>query len=88
VAITQFQPIVAYQLGRGWALSAGDLHFTYDWKRGGLAALPIGFQLRVVRKIVDQAFRISVNPQWNLRHITGADKATIVFGLTLLIPGG
>ena len=29
-AVSQLQPIVAYQLGGGWALSAGDLQFTYD----------------------------------------------------------
>ena len=31
VAITQLQPVISYQLGHGWALSAGDLQFTYDW---------------------------------------------------------
>ncbi len=86
LAITQLQPIVAYQLGSGWALSAGDLQFTYDWNRNEWVSIPIGFQIGVVRPIAGQPFRFSVNPQWNLKDITGANKAKIVFTATLLAP--
>ncbi len=88
VGITQLQPIVAYQLGPGWALSAGDLQFTYDWERGEWVSVPVGFQIGVVRPIAGQAFRFSVNPQWNLHNIAGAEKVKIVFGVTLLAPAG
>ncbi len=86
VGITQLQPIVAYQLGNGWALSAGDLQFTYDWERGEWKSVPIGFELGVVRPIAGQAFRFAVSPQWNLRDSEGADKAKVMFRLTLLVP--
>jgi len=86
VAITQIQPIVAYQLGGGWALSAGDLQFAYDWERDEWVSIPIGFQIGVVRSIGGQPFRLSVNPQWNLKDITGANKSKIVFTLVLLAP--
>jgi len=33
VGISQIQPVATYQLGQGWALSAGDAQFTYDWER-------------------------------------------------------
>jgi hypothetical protein len=44
--------------GAAGPLSAGDLQFAYEWKRGGWVSLPIGFQLGVVRKIAGQAFRL------------------------------
>ncbi len=79
--------VVPYQAS-GWALSSGDLQFTYDWQRGEWVSVPIGVQIGVVRRIAGQAFRVSVNPQWNLSDIAGADKATIVLGITLLAPAG
>jgi hypothetical protein len=86
VGITQIQPIVAYQLGRGWALSAGDLQITYDWKQGQWVQLPVGFQIGVVRPIAGQPFRFSANPQWNLKNITGAVESSIIFTVALLVP--
>ena len=86
VAITQLQPIVAYQLGHGWALSAGDLQFVYDWNRDEWVSLPIGFQIGKVQRVAGQAMRFSLNPQWNLKDITGATKAKVVFTVTVLAP--
>ena len=86
VGITQIQPIIAYQLGSGWALSAGDLQFTYDWKRDEWVSLPLGFQIGKVRQVAGQAMRFSLNPQWNLAEISGANKAKLVFTVTLLAP--
>jgi len=86
VGITQVQPIVAYQLGQGWALSAGDLQFTYDWERGGWVSVPIGFQIGVVRRVAAQPVRFALNPQWNLRDVAGAPKVQVTFTVTLLAP--
>lgn len=86
-AISQLQPIVAYQLGSGWALSAGDLQFTYDWNGGGWVSIPIGFQLGVVHKVGGQPFRFSVNPQWDLADISGVASSKVVFTVTMLAPG-
>ena len=86
VAITQLQPIVAYQLGSGWALSAGDLQFVYDWELDEWVSLPLGFQIGKVQRVAGQAMRLSLNPQWNLKDIDGANKAKVVFTVTLLAP--
>ena len=85
-AVTQLQPIVAYQVGGGWALSAGDSQFTYDWKSGEWTSLPLGFQIGVVRRLAGQPFRFFINPQWNQAHIADEDRSTIVFGVTMLVP--
>ena len=87
-AISQLQPIIAYQLGHGWAISAGDLQFTYDWKRGEWVLIPFGAQLGVVQRLGRQPFRFSVTPQWNTAHIPGADQFKIVFTVALLAPAG
>jgi hypothetical protein len=86
VGLTQIQPIVAYQLGSGWALSAGDLQFTYDWERDEWVSLPLGFQIGKVLPVAGQAMRFALNPQWNLADIPGANKNKIVFTITVLAP--
>jgi hypothetical protein len=88
VGISQLQPVITYQLGHGWALSAGDSQFTYDWKQHEWTNLPLGFQLGVVRVVAKQPFRFYVNPQWNVKNSTGAVKSKVVFGITLLAPAG
>ena len=88
VAISQLQPIVAYQLGGGWALSAGDLQFIYDWEDGQFVSVPIGFQIGKVLSLAGQPMRLSLNPQWNLREIEGATETKIVFTAAILAPTG
>jgi hypothetical protein len=86
--ISQIQPVITYQLGHGWALSAGDAQFTYDWERDEWTHVPLGIQIGVVRVVAKQPFRFSVNPQWNFKNITGTVKLRVVFGITLLAPAG
>jgi hypothetical protein len=88
VGISQIQPVIAYQPGHGWALSAGDTQFTYDWERDEWTNVPLGFQIGVVRIVAKQPFRFYVNPQWNFKDITGAVKSKVVCGVTLLAPAG
>lgn len=85
-AISQVQPIVAYQLGGGWALSAGDLQFSYDWNAGRFVSLPIGAQIGVVAPVAGQPFRFSLNPQYNFADVTGAERFKVVFNVALLAP--
>ena len=87
-AISQFQPVVAYQLGSGWALSAGDLQFIYDWHAKTWVSVPLGFQLGVVQPVAGQPIRFSINPQWNLRELIGQPRSKIIFTVTLLAPTG
>ena len=87
-AISQVQPIVAYQLGGGWALSAGDLQFVYDWKADRWTSIPIGFQLGKVTHIGRQPVRWAINPQYNLKSNDGLPEWKFVFTFTLLVPAG
>jgi hypothetical protein len=73
-AVSQLQPVIAYQLGHGWSLSAGDLQFAYDgrWKNG--RARHSASNLAKVTKLGKLRVRLSVNPQYSLIDCTGLDK--------------
>lgn len=85
-ASSQLQPVIAYQLGHGWALSAGDLQFTYDWKSERWVNVPIGFQLGKVIRLGKLPVRFSVNPQYNLMDRDGYNKWSVSFTFTMLFP--
>jgi hypothetical protein len=86
VAITQIQPIAAYQLGSGWSLSLGDLQWPYDWKRSEFVSMPIGLQLGKVLPVAKQPMRFAVNPQYDLKDLPGGSRFKILFTITLLLP--
>jgi hypothetical protein len=87
-AISQLQPIIAYQLGGGWSLSAGDLQFVYDWQNSRWLSIPIGLQLGKVLRIAGQPIRLAINPQYNFKDDDGLDAWKLVFTLALLVPSG
>jgi hypothetical protein len=86
-AISQLQPIAAYQLGDGWSLSLGDLQFVYDWKDSRWLSAPIGAQLGKVTQIAGQPIRFALNPQYNFIDETGFPGLKVSFSATLLFPG-
>ena len=86
IGISQLQPIVAYQLGHGWSLSAGDLQFVYDWERNAFVSLPVGFQVGKVQRVGGQPLRFAVNPQYNFKDLPGADRFKTVLTVSLLVP--
>lgn len=85
-ALSQIQPVIAYQLGHGWALSAGDAQFSYDWEAGRWLNVPIGFQIGKVTKIGGLPMRFSINPQYNLKDDPGLPEWQVSFTVTALFP--
>ena len=88
VAISQIQPIVAYQLGDGWSLSLGDLQWPYDWDRGEFVSMPLGVQVGKVLPVAGQPMRFSLNPQFDLKDLPGASRFKVLFTIQLLLPEG
>jgi hypothetical protein len=86
VAVSQLQPIAAYQLGTGWSLSLGDLQYLYDWKRGEWLSLPVGVQLGKVLPIAGQPMRFAVNPQYDFKKAPGAPRFSVSVTVQLLLP--
>lgn len=85
-AVTNIQPVIAYQLGDGWSLSAGDLQFSYDWESSRWLSLPIGFQLGKVTKIGNQPMNFSINPQYNFADDAFLPEWSLTFTITALFP--
>jgi hypothetical protein len=88
IGISSLQPVLAYQLGSGWALAAGDAQWTYDWDRSEFVNLPIGLQLSKVASIGGQSVKWSINPEYNLRNLQELPEWSIRLGFALLVPGG
>jgi hypothetical protein len=86
-AISQIQPIIAYQIGNGWSLSAGDLQWAYDFKNSRWQSFPIGFQVGKVSKIGKQPVRYAFNPQYNLVDFDGSEGWSVSFTFAMLVPG-
>jgi hypothetical protein len=86
VAISQIQPILAYQLGSGWSLSLGDLQWPYDWDRDEFLSMPIGVQLGKVMPVAKQPMRFAVNPQYDMKDLPGGSRFKVLFTITLLLP--
>jgi hypothetical protein len=86
-AVSQLQPVIAYQLGQGWSLSAGDLQFAYDWKNDRWLSIPIGIQLGKVTRVGKQPVRWAVNPQYQLKDDPGLEEWSVALTFTLLLPG-
>ncbi len=85
-AVTQIQPILAYQLGNGWSLSLGDLQYAYDWEASRWTNVPIGWQVGMVTKLGNQPARFFINPQYNLRNRDGLTEWSVTGGVTFLLP--
>jgi hypothetical protein len=85
-SISQFQPIIAYQLGNGWAVSAGDLQWVYDWRAGEWLSQPLGAQIGKVTRIGGQPIRWAVNPQFDLVDDPGTARWSVAFTFALLVP--
>ena len=84
--LSQLQPVIAYQLGHGWSISAGDLQFIYDWKASQWLSVPVGFQIGKVTKFGDLPVRLAVNPQYNLIDRAGLNEWSISFSFSALLP--
>lgn len=85
-AISQLQPVLAYQLGNGWSVSAGDLQYVYDWEASQWLSAPVGFQIGKVLKLGDQPIRLAANPQYNLIDRDGLNEWSITLTFTALFP--
>lgn len=87
IGISSLQPVIAYQLGNGWAVATGDAQWTYDWERSAFVNLPVGLLLSKVASIGGQSVKWSINPEYNLRDQQGLPKWTVRLGFSLLVPG-
>lgn len=84
--ITALQPILAYNIGNGWALATGDAQWTIDWDSGQFVNIPIGIQVGKIFKLGSQLCRWTINPEYNARSVPGTPHWTVRFNFILLVP--
>lgn len=82
--LSSLQPVIGYQLGNGYSLSAGDAQFTYDWKSGQWVNLPLGVSLNKVTDVGGRPIKLSINPEYNFRDLEGASRFTVRLGVSLI----
>ena len=85
-AVSSIQPVIAYQAGRGWSVSAGDIEYKLDWHQKGAMAIPAGIQVGKVVEHGSSYYRFSVAPQYNVRSIYGSPRWTVKIGVAILGP--
>ncbi len=80
------QPILQYNLPRGWYVSMGDFNWIFDWEDSGDAAIPLALQAGRVMPIFGQQWNLSIEPFYTVTHAgPGADWG-FRFGISLLLP--
>jgi len=82
--LSSLQPVVGYQLGGGYSLSAGDAQFTYDWNSGQWVNLPLGISLNKISQFGGQPVKLSINPEYNFQDLRGTSQFTVRFGLSVI----
>jgi hypothetical protein len=85
-AMSSIQPVIAYQAGRGWSVSAGNIEYKLDWHHKGPMAIPASIQVGKVLEHGSRYYRFSVAPEYNVRGIYGAPRWTVTMGVAILGP--
>jgi hypothetical protein len=85
-AAPPIKPIVAYQLGDGCPLNAGDLQIVVDWEDSRWTNVPLGFPIGKGTKRGTQPVRFTLNPQYNFNDDPGLPKWSFTFTSTALFP--
>jgi hypothetical protein len=84
IALSQFQPVLAYTVDRHLSFALGDAQFTVDWTKERFVNVPLSLQLNYVTALARQPLRLFVNPQYNLREEAGSRKWTLIGGVALI----
>ena len=84
-----FQPMLSYQLGRGWYVRSSDATWTFNLRRGTSTTIPFSAGLGKVWNITnDTALNGSIAGEWMVyrQFAPRAEQFTLKFQVTLLLP--
>ena len=88
VQFMSIQPIIAYQLSQGWALSAGSASFDYDFEIRRWVSLTPAVQLGKVFQFGGFFWKAFGEVNYNFKDDPGLPQWGLKFGLNLLLPTG
>lgn len=88
VATLLFQPTLAWQLGKGWAVTLGELILVLDAYNGRVASFPLGAQIGKVVPVAKQPMRFALGGLYETIDNPGGKALTVTGSITLIVPGG
>jgi hypothetical protein len=80
------QPIINISLPRGWEAGTSDMNFTYDWIKGRLTNIPLGFEIGKSFEIYSQKLKLSWQTEYNFADTSGSSAWTFRFTIEYLLP--
>lgn len=84
VSVSALQVIGSCSVGKAWSISTGDLWVVYDWRANQLIEVPLSLQVGKVVRLFDQAFKIFINPRYNIQDTAGTGRWSVALGITLV----
>ena len=85
IAISQFQPVLAYTFNDKFSVAYGDVQSTVDWKKGRFVDVPLSAEVNFISSIPHQPVRYFINPQYNIVNETGTRKWSITAGISFIV---
>jgi len=89
ISALQIQPMLSYQLGRGWYLKSSDSTWTINWRHNTSTQIPISAGLGKVWKFEDgSAIDTSFSSEWMAyrQYSTQTAQFTLRFQVNFLLP--
>ena len=80
------QPILQYNLPRGWYVSMGDFNWTFDWENDGKATIPLAVQAGRVLPIFGYQWNLGLEPFYVVAHNGPSPEWGFRIGISLLLP--
>lgn len=89
VTLVSFQPLLSYQLGRGWYLKSSDATWTFNLRHNTSTTIPISAGFGKVWKLSSgYAFDTSISGEWMAYRQFAArtEQTSVIFQLSALLP--
>jgi hypothetical protein len=89
ITVITVQPMISYQLGRGWYIRSSDATWRFNLRHGSSTAIPLSAGIGKVWKFVGgAAFNSSISGEWMAyrQYSPQAKQFTVNLQITLLLP--
>ncbi len=86
VSKMKVQPIIDYSLPHGWTVGTSDMNFTYDWTKGEMTNIPIGFAIGRSFELFSQKLNLTGQAEYNFGDTSGSAAWTFRITLEFVLP--
>jgi len=85
-SVLEITPTLTYNLPHGWFGGYSDFDWSFDWKNGGAATIPVGLQAGKVFSIGKMPVSFSIEGAYLAAHPHGAPDWIIGIEFTVIFP--